>query len=203
MAGPYGDSAKITAMLTTSGTTYDANHNARLDALNVTISLLMDEALGRTFGATAADQTVLFWAKDSDVLVLPRPIRTITSVTVGGTVAGSTMTGGTVYNTSLWTPSITDPSGQIYAIRLLSGGWWGDGMPVQIVGQWAAVDNDAEPPDDLIYAVNYLVVESFKRENTSVVTDDGVVVPRRDPWDDPIVKRVIDKYSVSNKELVL
>lgn len=208
MAGPYGNTAAIKALLKASqGTTFTADNSARLDDLNVTVSLIVEDKLGRTFGATAADSTVLFWSANSDVLILPKPIRTITTVTVGGTVTGTTMTGGSVLNTTYWTPAITNlQTGDISALRLLSGGYWGAGVPVTITGQWAATDADATVPADLVYAVNYLVAERFKIEQASpagFTGPDGTTIPIRDPFKDPIWLAVQEKYGVSNRELVL
>lgn len=205
MTGPYGDTEHIRQLLNLDDEP-SASTAQRIDALNVAVSLVAEAELGRTFGETATDQTVLFWATNSDVLVLPRPIRTITSVTVGGTVAGSTMTGGTPYSTALWTPSIVDADGQIYALRLLSGGWWGAGMPVQIVGQWAAVDADAEPPKDFVYAIDTLVAEHFKIEQASpagFTGPDGSTVPIRNPWKSELWLKVKEKYSIAQRDLVL
>lgn len=205
MAGPYGDSAHIRQLLNLVDDTSSSTAE-RIDALNATVSSIVEDELGRSFGATATDTTVLFWSADSDVLVLPRPLRTITTVTVGGTVTGSTMTGGNVLTTDYWTPSITDQDGLIYALRLLSGGWWGAGMPVTVTGQWAATDADALVPDDLKYAVDYLVSEHFKIEQASpagFTGPDGATVPIRNPWKADIWLKVKDKYEVSNRELVL
>lgn len=203
MAGPYGDSAQIKKMLATTGTTYSANDDARLDALNATVSLLLEDVLGRSFGAAGPDVTLLHWGGPSDVLLLRRPLRAITTVTVGGTVSGAIMSGGTVYDATMWTPSIVDQDGLIYALHLLTWGSWGAGIPITVTGQWASTDADPDVPADVQYVVNHLVVEHFKSENVTIVTDDGIVLPRRDPWADPIVLKVIDKYQVSNRELVL
>lgn len=208
MAGPYGDTDAIKALLRASqGTTFTADNLARLDDLNVAISLIVEDKLGRTFGATEADSTVLCWAHDDDVLVLPEPIRTITTITVGGTVTGTTMTGGSVLTTSYWTPAIRDVgTGDIYALRLLSGGWWGAGVPVTIMGQWVATDADADVPADLVYAVNYLVAERFKIEQASpagFIGPDGTTIPIRDSWKDPVWLAIEAKYGVPDRELVL
>jgi hypothetical protein len=205
MAGPYGDTAHIRQLLNLVDD--DASSTAeRIAALNATVSLIVEDELGRSFGATSTDTTVLFWGADDDVLLLPRPLRAITTVTVGGTVTGATMTGGTVYSTSLWTPSIVDGDGLIYALRLLSGGWWGAGTPVTITGQWAATDADALVPDDLVYAVDYLVAEHFKIEQASpagFTGPDGATVPIRNPWKADVWLKVKAKYNVSSRELVL
>jgi hypothetical protein len=205
MAGPYGDSVHIRQLLNLVEDVSPSTAE-RIDALNATVSSIVEDELGRSFGATATDTTVLFWAENSDVLVLPRPLRTITTVTYGGIVTGSTMTGGSVLTTDYWTPSIVDQDGLIYALRMLSGVWWGVGVPVTITGQWAATDADASVPDDLVYAVDYLVAEHFKIEQASpagFTGPDGSTVPIRNPWKADIWLKVKAKYEVSNRELVL
>jgi hypothetical protein len=205
MAGPYGNTAHIRQLLNKVADSTPETAE-RLDALNATVSLLVESELGREFGATAADSTVLVWAANSSVLVLPRPIRAVTTLTVGGTVSGSVMTGGTVYDSTYWTPDIIDIEGDIYALRLISGGWWGEGVPVTITGQWAATDNDAEPPADLVYAVDYLVAEQFKIEQASpagFTGPDGATVPIRNPWKSELWLKVKQKYEVSTRELVV
>jgi hypothetical protein len=161
MAGPYGDSVHIRQLLNLVEDVSPSTAE-RIDALNATVSSIVEDELGRSFGATATDTTVLFWAENSDVLILPRPLRTITTVTYGGIVTGSTMAGGGVLTTDYWTPSIVDQDGLIYALRMLSGVWWGVGVPVTITGQWAATDADALVPDDLVYAVDYLVSRTLQ-----------------------------------------
>jgi hypothetical protein len=199
----YGDLDHVKKLLAASGTSYDASHDARLTAIQAAVSAAIEEDLGRTFGAAVTDTTLLFWGGDSDVLLLPTPARAITTVTVGGTVAGGVMTGGTEYTDDLWSHHIVDEDGLIYAIRLLSGGWWGAYEPVTITGDFADTDDDAEVPDDLTYAANRLIAETFKSENLPIVTLDGEIVPRRDPWSDPIIKGILARYRVSHRELVL
>lgn len=206
MASPppvdYGNLAAIKRMLAATGTTYDANTEARLAELNTSLSRLLEDVLGRTFGLPGPDQTRLLYAADSDQLVLPAPVWTISAIMVGGTVAAGVMTGGTALGPEGWTPCILDYAGQIYSLRLLSG-WWGAGVPVTVSGQWSSQDQDATVPADVVMAVNILVTETYKAQNVPIVTDEGILVPRRDPWVDPFVRRVIERYQVSSRELVL
>jgi hypothetical protein len=79
-------------------------------------------------------------------------------------------------------------------------------VPVTVTGQWAATDADALVPDDLVYAVDYLVSEHFKIEQASpagFTGPDGATVPIRNPFKADIWLKVKAKYEVSNRELVL
>lgn len=62
---------------------------------------------------------------------------------------------------------------------------------------------DPYVPADLALAANQLVCETYKLQNLPVVTDDGIVVPRRDPWADPLWLNVKEKYEISARELVV
>jgi hypothetical protein len=200
----YGDIDHVKRLLAASGATYDADHDDRLTAIQAAVSAAIEDDTGRSFGAVAADETVLMWGADSDVLILPRPLRTITTLTVGGTVEGGTMTGGTVYGDDLYIHEIVDRNGLIYALRLTSGWTWGEGTPITITGDFAGTDDDADVPDDLTYAANRLIAETFKAENLPIVTLDGEIVPRRNPWTDPIIKAVLTRYRINPaRELVL
>jgi hypothetical protein len=202
-----GDPAQVKKLLATSGASYDANHDDRILAIQAAVSSALEDEIGRTFGDTAADTTDLYWAGRSGHLILRRPARSITSVTVGGTVTGGTMTGGTAVLNTTWTHDPVSPrTGLIYGLRLTAGGWWGDEdayggptVPVQIVGDFATTDDDSEIPDDLTYVASYLIAERFKQENAGPAGfsgPDGSVVPIRDAWKDPLVVKVIGKYRI-------
>lgn len=200
----YGDLAMIKRMLASTGTTYDANTDARLAALNTSISRVLEHVLGRTFGTAPPPEgtTRLVYGRGSDMLFLPTPAWLIASVSVGGVVEGDQMTGGSLVAAGAWVVGIEDPGGQIYAL-MRSGGYWGVAEPVNVTAYWADADVDTTLPVEIVTAVNKLVCETYKGENVPVVTDEGIVVPRRDPWADAFVTRVIAHYQISSRELVL
>ena len=207
----YGSLAAVTSMMRPNETTaYGADITARLTAIRAAVSAQLESKLGRTFGAIAADTSVLIWAGSSDILLLPRPARSITSVTVAGTVTAGTMTGGTAYATNLWTFAPYDvDDALIYGLRLLSGGWWGSStisgypsVPVVVVGDFTDTDDDATVPDDVTYAANVLILRTLQRESTGVAGvsgEDGSFQSPLDPWNDPIVRRAIDRYRLSSR----
>lgn len=207
----YGSLSHVQSMLRPNETTaYGADITARLTLIRAAVSAQIEADLGRSFGEPATDTTELIWAGASDILLLPRPARSITTVTVGGTVAGGTMTGGTAYANTLWTYAPFDPDdGTIYGLRLLSGGWWGTttvygtpGTPVQIVGDFSDTDDDNTVPDDLTYAANLLILRTLQRESTGVAGvsgEDGSFQPPLDPWKDPTVRRILDRYRIASR----
>jgi hypothetical protein len=53
-------------------------------------------------------------------------------------------------------------------------------------------------PDDIRYAVNYMILERFKLEKAGPAGFtglDGSTVPVRDVFNDPLVKRTLAKYT--------
>jgi hypothetical protein len=212
MAGPYADVALVKKMIRAVPTMEtDEDVDARITALNKAVSLALEEACERTWGAPVADTTEIVWVGPGDTIVLPRPARSITSVTYGGTLTGSTMTGGTTVASSGLYHSIIDRNGLIYAIRsnTVNVWWWNwawltasnepypPKTPVAITGDFVSSDNDTTVPDDITYIASYMVVERLKVEKASAfgaVGPDGDVAPIRDVFNDPLVKRVIDKY---------
>lgn len=204
----YGDIALIRKMIrATPGMESDADVNDRIDALNKAVSLALEDACERTWGTPVADTSDIVWVGPADTIVLSRPARAITSITYGGTLVGATMTGGTTITASSLYYPIVDRNGLIYAIRSnASTVWWWNWalvtgpyqtVPVVITGDFVSSDNDATVPDDIVYAASYMVVERLKVEKSSTafgIGPAGEIVPVRDVFGDPLVKRTIDKY---------
>jgi hypothetical protein len=216
VAGPYGDPALIRKMIrAVPSMETDEDVDARIAALNSAVSSALEEACERTWGTPVADTTEIVWVGAGDTIVLPRPARTITSITYGGTVTGATMTGGTVVDDSELYYPIVDRNGLVYAIRsnTASVWWWNwayltpsdyyPQTPVAITGDFTSSDNDANVPDDITYIASYMVVEFLKAEKASAfgaIGPTGDVAPLRDPFEAPLVKRTVEKYK---GELVL
>lgn len=202
----YGDLDQVKKMLRpNTSTTFDADVDARLAAIQYAVSVAIDNKLGRSFGLPVSDTTHLVFAGRSSLLILPTPARVITSVTMGGTVAGSTMTGGTALDSAEWVYDPVDrDTGLIFGLRLLSGGNWGTVdvynrpiTPVKIIGDFATSDEDAVIPEEIGYIADYLTAETFKAENASAsgsIGLEGEFVAPRNPWNDMLVKEILDKY---------
>ncbi len=192
----YGDVAAIKQMLVKSGTTWDAADDARLNRLNDAVSLLLEDKIGRAFGTGPKLETVIVEAPGvSDILVLPKPIRSVSAITIAPTWSGTAFTGGEVVLTTAYRLRYVDVDGLAWAVQALNGTYWSG--PVLVTGYWADSDDDFLVPADIQYAANYLVAELFKAENAGPAGfsgPDGNVVPVRNPWKAEMVKAVIAKY---------
>ena len=190
-----------------------ADIDARLLLIQGAVTAALEERCGRTWGSPVTDTSRLMWAGAGGPLLLDRPARSITSIRAGGTVSGSTMTGGTVTPATDLLNLIVDDEGLVYAIGTtgfqLGSGWWGTtyqtdtyrhgvGFPVLVTGDFADTDDDIVIPADVQYAATFLIVERLKVENASPAGFLGPegVVPMRDAWKDPMVKGVIERYSL-------
>lgn len=202
----YGSTAAVLSMLRPNETaSYGADITARLAAIQKAVSRRLEWELRGSLGAVAGDTTRTVYAGPSPTLILPVPARTITSVTVGGLVSGSTVTGGTLYPASTLAYDPIDEQGRILGIRLQSGTLWGyadaDGTPltpVVIVGDFTDTDL-VTVPDDVTYAANLAIMRTFQAEQTGVggvSGPDGTFQPVRDPFKDPFIKGVIERYRV-------
>lgn len=208
IAGGYGDNAQVKAMLRADeGIPFGSDIDGRIDALNKAISLAVDEQTGRTFGVAATATSELHWIGPYDTIVLHRPATAITSITYGGTISGSTMTGGTEIAAADLIDVIRDHKGRIYAIRAATGGVWSwydspslyqtyTRTPVVVTATYDDATDGV--PDDIRYAVNYMVLERFKLEKAGpagFTGPDGSTVPVRDVFNDPLVRRTLAKYT--------
>ena len=199
----YGDVDTVKAFLRADADhDLDADADIRLGSIQVAVSAALEGKIGRTFGdGPVSDETVLVWAADSDVLILPKPARSITSVTVDGSVAGGVFSGGSILTDANWVHWSVDEDGLIYGLR--GYGWYG---AVQVVGQFVDNDDDAGVPDDITETANYLMAEEYKIRQASpagFVGPDGATVPIRNPWNAPMVQAVIAKYAIGGPLLVV
>ncbi len=213
--GGYGDADHILAMLRAhESIVASADVTSRVAALNVAISLILDEKTGRTFGDAAAESSELHWVGPYDTIVLNRPATAITKITYGGTVSGTTMTGGTDILAADLVDVIRDPKGRIYAIRSASAGVWSwysspsiyqtyTRTPVLVTATYDTFGYDADTtnnvPEDIQYIVDYMIVERLKVEkagSSGAIGPTGDILPIRDVFDDPVVEAVITKYRV-------
>jgi hypothetical protein len=141
----------------------------------------------------------LVYGKGGTMLVLPKPVWSIVEIAIGGTIAADTMVDGTALDDSAWRVGIEDHAGQIRALELPGGIGWN--QPFSIMAYWCDEWKSEAVPADVSFAVERLVCETFKLENIPIVTEDGIVVPRFDPWLDPTVVKTITKYRL--RDLVL
>lgn len=197
----YGSVDAAKALLRASvGSAFNADQEGRLTALHKAVSALIDRETGRTFGTgPAATEVVAVRASGvSDVLILPRAVRTVSGVTVGAGWAAGAWTGGTALGTGDWRLVYRTQAGEYLGLLRVGGAYWlGD---VLVAGTWEDADADNQVPDDITYVANLLMAEFFKREQQSSAAQigpDGTPIFPRNPLKDPMVATTLDKYRVA------
>jgi len=211
----YGDSDTIAQMLEPStGAGFSEGLTARIDAMREVVSRLIDDETGRSFGTPGTSETRTMRAgyTEGGLLFLDTPARTITAITTNVTDEAGIISGGTALDDSQWTIGLTDSEGSITALRVASGYWFTDWYsyanysPMTITGTWADTDDDDTVPAEIDWACNYITAKSIAEEQASpagFVGSDGSVIPIRNPWGDPKVKRILRKYQLATHGIVL
>lgn len=223
----YGSRLAVEQLLRATVTAaFSADQEARIDALLTVVSAIIEQETGRVFGTGQTSETVVvtpsrwsgamrsIWPLDpspdalglgfTDLLVLPKGVRTIQGVTVGGTWDGAAYTGGDALPATAYVPVYRLRTGEYLALRTADGSYWP--MPVAIAGTWEDTDADAAVPDEITYLANYLAAEQFKKEMASpngAIGPDGSVIPLRNTFKDPYVMKILDKWRITNEALVL
>ncbi len=193
----YGSIAATKQLLKADvGSVFNADQDARLVALQTAVSLLIEHETGRTFGTGATTESVVVTAPGvSPVLVLPKGLRTITTITREGSWTGTAYTGGTSVLGTIYRKTAIARTGEALSLTTIDGSYW-VGI-YTIVGTWEDTDGDALVPDDITYVANYLMAERFKVEQASPAGfsgPDGAIVPIRNMMKDPIVKSTLDYH---------
>ena len=139
----YGSRAAVLALLKgASSVTLPTEAGDRIDTLLAVASALVEERTGRTFGTGATPETVVVPAPGvSDVLVLPKGVRAVTSVTVGASWDGAGWVGGSALPAALWVPVWRQGTGEWLALARADGAHWVG--PVVVAGTWEDTDADA------------------------------------------------------------
>lgn len=187
----YADLTTVKQMLGLTGTSADA----RLTLLDDAVSALLDDVLGRTYGAGAAtaETRVVFYAGTSDLLALPQPLRSLTTIAYGGTWDGSAWDGEDTLTSDEYELR-TDTRGDIWGIRLHASG----AVEYRITGVWA--DQVQPVPDAIAEAAAVLVAGHYKRDEAgpsgNIIGPDEMPITPSNPWQDERVKRAIHAYRV-------
>lgn len=220
MAG-YGDLTAIKAMLELTG---DDRRDARLDALNVALSAIFEDKVGRSWsGGAPTPRTVAIaagtgpsWTYSGgygSVLALPAPgIRALVSITVNPTWDGAAWTGGMAVDLADVQPTWQTRDGDYLGLAFGGASWpWASG--VWYAGVWSGVvlveaiwaDQGGTAPPEVVEALNFLVAEEYKQEQASPESlsgPDGLAIRTRNPWAFTRVAAVIDKYRVAEEVAV-
>ena len=216
----YGDDNTVATMLepsTNSG--FSEVLTTRIAAMREVVSRLIDEETGRSWGTAGTSETRTYrtYHDNGGMLMLDAPARTITAITVGVTDEAGIISGGTVLESNQWTVGLTDAEGNITAINMGLSSWYGFRYPtawpygygygtITVTGIWADTGVDTDIPAEINWACNYITAKSIAEEQASpagFVGSDGAVVPIRNPWSDPKVKKILRKYELATHGLVL
>lgn len=188
----YADLPTVKAMLNLSG----AFQDARLDALNETVSALLDDAMGRMFGVAAVPETREVEAHDAARIVTTTGIREVEAIAVGGDWDGTAWQDGEIVATTDYRLTLLDHSGLYWGIDALTGAWSGT---VRITATWGDQPEASVPPE-VAEAASVLVATAYKRDEAGASGDligpDGMPVIPRNGWNDERVKRAIAKHAV-------
>lgn len=173
-----------------------------LAVLDVALSALFDEATGRTFVAAAVEETITVEAPGvSSVLVLPKPVRSISAIETGGTWNGLLWQDATLIAADAERLIYGSDEQGYWAVRGVST-WSG---PVRVTGVFADITVAALMPPDVIYAVTYAVIRQWRREfagNDGQIGPDGLAVTVGEATANPIWKETVAKYRVPREVVV-
>lgn len=177
---------------------------AQLVVLDAALSALFDEATGRTFDGAAATATQTVEAPGiSDLLILPVPVRTITSVVVGGAWDGATWTGATTLDADAYRTRFGSAADGWLALERVGGLWWFG--PTRVTGTWGDDPGDG-PPALVVAAVTTAVIREYRR---ATATPDGEInfeeegIPAPSGLTDPLWKQAVKTYRVDAHALVV
>lgn len=170
-----------------------------LGEIDVEISRLFELKCGRVWGgsgsatAKTVDGAAAGW---SDVLMLPVPARSITSVAIVGDAA-ETLT------TDDWVAWLGTREGDYKAVKRIDGGVFPrrNGIDrVTVTAVWSDVASGATLPAEIQDACTFVVVETFRQRKSSPSGElgpDGLTIRPRNPWNYQNVIEAIDKYKAA------
>ena len=174
---------------------------AEVERVENALADVFDDAIGRTFGIAAVAETrETVLPQATSRLIAATGIRTVTAIETGGTWDGSAWQDGDTVPATDYRLTLLDHSGLYWGIDRLNGGWSGT---VRVTATWGD-QPEVLVPDDVSAALTFLTVRQMRRLTSSpqeLVGPDGFAIPTPHGWDDPLVKKAIDRHTV--KRLVL
>ena len=173
----------------------NVDQEERLIALQAAVSALIEHETGRTFGEVKAESVLVHAPGVSDLLVLPKGIRTISSIAAAIGWDGAAFTPSVAIDPTLYRPVYQAAAGDYLALASTSGGyWWGDWL---ITGVWGDAAENAEVPGDIQYIATFLIAERFKAEQAGAsgqIGPDGQIIPLRNALKDPFIVKTLEHY---------
>lgn len=193
----YGSTAGVRDLLMTAGTNdWSEPEEARIQALLATVSALIETDTGATFGEGQDETTAVESQVAGPLLYLPKGVHSLSAVTEAPEWVGGAWSGGTALTTSQWRLASRTIDG-LYRTVFRVDGWW-DGTYL-VTGLWEGAT--ATIPEEINYLANYLTAEIFKKQKASpggFIGPDGAAVPIRNTFNEPEVKRILDRHRVNH-----
>lgn len=199
----YGSAASVKELLGPDGGTWTAEQNNRITALLSLVSREIEHDTGAVFGSSASETREVRGQGD-ETLFLDKGIRSVTSIVENPTTwTGSAWTGGTTLAATAWrfgprSVRNLDSAGTqatCYRSLLRVDGSWG-GLYV-VTGVWE--DRVSAVPDEITSIANHVTALLFKTQIASPsasIGPDGSVVPIRNAFREPEVRRALDTWRV-------
>lgn len=178
----------------------DDNDIVLLGEIDDEMSRLFELKTGRVWGGTATPTTKTVdgpAAGWSNILVLPEPVRSVTTVVIVGNASETLASDDWV----LWHGT---REGDYHAIKRIDGGWFPrrNGLDrVQVTGVWSDTASGSAAPAEIVDAVTFVVQTEFLRRKADPTTGqlgpDGVEITPGDPWTHPTVTEAIKKHAAA------
>ena len=206
MVAHYGSADAVKGLLGNDGDgaeVWTDVRESRIVDLLTTVSRIIETETGCIFGSSVAE-TIEIDADDGDsTLYLAKGIRSVTSIIENpATWSGTAWSNGTTLTTLDYRLSgkITrrisgDETSTVYrTLQRINGAWSGKYI---ITGVWE--DQVPSVPDRITYAANYLAAEIFKKQKASpagFVGPDNAVVPVRNTFSEPEIRKILDAWRI-------
>ncbi len=166
--------------------------DGRIQEVNATVSLLIDEWTGRTYDAVSGDVSRTLAARGGAYLTMPAaygPLRTVTTVTIAGTplVSASRRL------------ALRSADNEFWAIERIDGQAWPDtaASPVVVTGGWANIVVGV--PADVAEAAAMLVAGLVRLDKASpigAIGPDGFESAVRDVRKDHRITGMIERQRI-------
>lgn len=192
----YGSVADVKELLSaTDSTTFGTAETARITDLLPVVSRLIEDDTGAVFGVSTTETIVVEPdVENGPVLFLPKPIRSVTSITEHPDWVSGAWTGGTVLTTNDYRLAGPRGSGAYGQIVHMTGAWAGTYV---ITGVWE--DKVAAVPAEITYAANFIAAEIYKAQSASphgLLGPELAMVPIRKAFQVDEIRRILDKHRV-------
>lgn len=175
----------------------DANDIALLAEIDEEISRTLGLKTGRKWGGTATTTARIVDRRSGsygDILLLPSPVRSVSSVSIIGDSPE------TVPSTDYVLWNVTK-DGDAHALKRTLNGYW----PIQdngvdrvvVTAVWSDESSGEGAPQEIVDAATFVAVETFRQRKSSPTGEigpDGLTMRPRNPWRFETVQEAIKKY---------